>query len=258
VIQAFLDLPAVAQFAILVVVYGGVAALTQAVTQRWPTRTFFERFRGVVAPFMGTVGILFGLLTGFLANDVGARNRDAWDAVITEANALNALHTLSLAAPSDLSPIRDAIRGLIRAEVSDEWPRMREGNGSLVTDAAYRTLLETVARLSGGTAGPTLQSTLLATALRAGDARSRRLALAYDRGDDAKWVSVLILALLTQFTVALVQLERPAPQAAALAVFTVAAVVALGLIALQEQPFAGPLRLAPTPLQDLVEAMGNG
>ncbi|WP_456720493.1 MULTISPECIES: bestrophin-like domain [unclassified Bradyrhizobium] len=39
----------------------------------------------MVAPFFGTVGVLFAFLTGFLANDITGRNRQAARAVNSEA-----------------------------------------------------------------------------------------------------------------------------------------------------------------------------
>ena len=69
---------------------------------------------------------------------------------------------------------------------------------------------------------------------------------------------VLILALLTQLSVALVTLfDRKEPQACALAIFTVTSVVALSLIAFQEEPFSGPLRILPTPLEEVLRTIGN-
>ena len=42
---------------------------------------------------------------------------------------------------------------------------------------------------------------------------------------------------------------------AALTLFASAVVVALGLIAMQEQPFAGVVQVSPTPLQQFLETM---
>jgi hypothetical protein len=99
-----------------------------------------------------------------------------------------------------------------------------------------------------------VHAALLGSVLRVRDARAERLALASDRTDDVKWAIVLILGVMTQIAIALVHLERPRPQLAAMAVFSSAAVVALGLIALQEHPFDGAIRIAPTQLQ---EVLGN-
>ena len=50
-------------------------------------------------------------------------------------------------------------------------------------------------------------------------------------------------------------LERPRAQIAAIVVSSTAAVVALGLIALQEQPFDGAIRILPAPLEQILKPM---
>jgi hypothetical protein len=54
---------------------------------------------------------------------------------------------------------------------------------------------------------------------------------------------------MTQITIGLVHLDRPRAQIAALTVFTCALVIALGMMAMQEWPFSGPLQIRPTPLE---------
>jgi len=103
-------------------------------------------------------------------------------------------------------------------------------------------------------ASQSVHSALLSTALKVRDARADRLALASDHTNDVKWATVLILGVLTQIALAFVHLERPRAQIAAIGLFSVAAVVALGLVALQEQPFDGALRISSAPLQQLLKA----
>jgi membrane protein YdbS with pleckstrin-like domain len=97
---------------------------------------------------------------------------------------------------------------------------------------------------------------LLNATVRAGTARSDRLALAADRTSDVKWTTVLILGVMTQVSIVLVHLTKRDAQIAALAVFSVVVVITLGLIALQERPFAGDISIAPAPLTDLLKLAG--
>jgi hypothetical protein len=50
----------------------------------------------------------------------------------------------------------------------------------------------------------------------------------------------------------LVHLERPRAMLAALTIFATGAIVAIGLIALQEDPFDGVFQVSPAPLQHLL------
>ena len=76
--------------------------------------------------------------------------------------------------------------------------------------------------------------------------------LSADRTVPTKWAAVLILALITQVAIALVHLDKPRPQAAALFVFTLAAVSVLGLLAVHESPFEPPVFVPPGPILDVL------
>ena len=103
-------------------------------------------------------------------------------------------------------------------------------------------------------AGAAVHVALINAAVRVGTARSDRLALAADRTSDIKWAIVLLLGVHDA------DRDRPwcicrsaIAQIAALAVFSVATVIALGLIAMQERPFAGDVRIGAWPLQELLK-----
>jgi len=89
--------------------------------------------------------------------------------------------------------------------------------------------------------------------VRVGTARSERLALAADNTSELKWSIVLILGIMTQIAIGVVHLQKRNAQIAALAIFSVSVVIALGLIALQEHPFAGEVRISAWPLQELLK-----
>jgi hypothetical protein len=94
---------------------------------------------------------------------------------------------------------------------------------------------------------------LLNAVVRAGTGRSQRLALASDRTDEIKWVLVLMLGVMTQIAIGLVHLQKRGAQVTALSVFSIAVVIAVGMIALQERPFTGDIRVGPGPLTGLVQ-----
>jgi hypothetical protein len=259
VIYAWLDMSAVLIFAVLVLIYGASGAAIYWLAYGAPIRGHVQSLAGVAAPFIATTGVLFGLLTGFLASDVGNRNRQAWRAVHTEASAATSLETLSIAATSDMAAIRAALRDYLQSVVTDEWPRMAEHGAATKTEAAQATLLREVSDPKIATqSGQAVHSALLVTVLRMRDARAERLALASDRTNDVKWITVLLLGMLTQVSIGLVHLERARAKVAAVTVFTVGAVITLGLLAIQEGPFDGPIQIPPTPIEHSLKAMATG
>lgn len=258
-IRAWLDLSTFGTFATLALLYYGAAVLLVAIfSMAWLTPRL-KSVQGIVAPFFSSVAILFALLTGFLANDVGDRNRQAVRAVQTEAGELRNVHALSVASASDMTAIRLGLKAFVSSEINEEWPAMLIGERSPRTRVAFDDLLREVSDPAiTRDASAAVHVALLSAAVRAGTARNDRLSLSTDHTNDLKWTSVLLLGLITQFALCLVHLERPRAMLVALTVFGTGAIVALGLIALQEHPFEGAFRVSPAPLERLLTLSDAG
>ncbi|MFZ5736705.1 MAG: DUF4239 domain-containing protein [Pseudomonadota bacterium] len=251
-IHAWLDLPPFGTFVTLAILYYGVAALLITVVFASPLRGPIARFQGVVAPFFSSVAVLFGLLTGFLGYDVAERNRQATRAVQAEAGELQNVYTLSVAAASDMRDIRVALKAYADSVLKNEWPTVN-GVAAPSTSLAYdRMLNEISAPAITRDSGAAVHVALLSAAVRVGTARNTRISLSTDRTSDLKWISVMLLGVITQVALALVHLDKPRPMLAALTVFATGAIVALGLIALQEDPFSGIFRVSAVPLEHVL------
>ena len=248
---AWLALPIPAIFASLFVFYLATAAFLVWLSFRSPLAAHVQSLKGVVAPFFGSVSIIFGLLIAFLSNDIWDRNKLAERVVLTESDTLVALYSLGTASGADSAALRTAIRDYAGAVAQDEWPRLQTGGRSAKADAALNALLREVA-LPGAIKDPALQRTMLDMVLRIRSAHEDRLEIANDRTAVTKWGAVLLLALITQMAIAVVHLERPRPQAAALVIFTLAAVSLLGLLALHEAPYEPPVFIPPGPIVDVL------
>jgi hypothetical protein len=258
-IHAWLDMPIGGIFAVLALIYGAITVAIHWLTFRSPWRTGIQSLKGVVAPYFTAIALICALLIGFLAADVSNRNRQAAETVLAESNALLTLDILSRASDKVPAGLRAAIHRYAEAVVQDEWARMDEADESSRTTATLTTLMQLVAEpVIGRDAGQALHNNMLAAAIRASTARSERLALNADRSRDFKWVSVLILSVLTLVAIAMVHLEFPRAQAAALGLFTIAVVIALGMIAIQEHPFDGPLRVSQAPLEAAMKTLMSG
>lgn len=253
-IERWLDLPTAGVFAVLTLLYAATAAAIVWLTYGLPLGPRVRKLDGVVAPYFGSTALLLALLTGFLFGDIADRNRQAARAVQAEVAELRNVFTLSVAAASDMRDIRAAWARYVNAVVRDEWRAMADGGSAASAAAAYDELLREVSDLKIATqSGAPVQSALLAATVRVGTARSERLALANDSTNELKWEVVLILGVMTQIAIGLVHLQRRNAQIAALAVFSVSVVIALGLIGMQEYPFAGSVQIHPTAFQDLLK-----
>ena len=244
---AWLAWPVWSIFASLFAFYLGAAALMVWASFRPPLSLHVQSCKGVVAPFFASVGVIFGLLVAFLSNDIWDRNKQAERVVLTESDTLVALYGLSVASGADSKALRTAIRAYASAVVNDEWPRLALEERSTKTEAALNALIREVALPVGGKdAG--IQRTMLDMVLKIRSAHEDRVQLSQNRSAVTKWATVLLLALITQIAIAMVHLERPRPQAAALVIFTLGAVLLLGLLAIHEAPFEPPIFVPPGPI----------
>jgi len=250
--MAWLALPVFAVFASLFAFYLGTAALIVWLSFRSPWRGRIQSFKGVVAPFFGSTAIIFGLLIAFLSNDIWDRNKQAEHLIFAESDTLVALYSLSAASGVDNKGLRSAIRSYVTAVIEDEWPRLAAQQRSAQADAALNALLREVAATGVGK-DVSVQRTMLDMALRVRAAHEDRVVLSNDRTVVTKWIAVLLLALITQLSIAVVHLEKPRPQAAALVIFTLAAVSILGLLAVHEAPFEPPVFVPPGPIADVLK-----
>ena len=99
-IDAWLDLPTPALFAVLILFYGITTAIIVWFCAWSPLKARILTLNGLVAPFFTAISVMFALLTGFLGSDVGDRNKRAWQAVNAESTAAHAVYTLSVASAS--------------------------------------------------------------------------------------------------------------------------------------------------------------
>jgi len=249
VIHIWLDLPVTLIFLALALLYGLGAAVIYWLMFGSPLRRRMHSLTGIVGPYFGAIGVLFALLTGFLGAEVAERNRQAARSVLAEASALDTLAALSRAAGPQGAAIRAAARGYTEAVLKQEWEAMSASGNSPAAAQALSAVFASVSPPDiARQAGAPLQTSLLNAAVRVASARAERLSFAADRSYELKWISVLALGILTQIALGLVHLDKPRAMLATVLLFSLAAVVALGLIAEQENPFEPPLEVSNAPL----------
>ncbi len=257
----WLDQPVWSLFAALA---GGFAAICLALSLLtllpWTRGAMRLLGTGIVPPYIGVVAVLLALLTGFVASDAWERQRQAGRTVQAERAHALAVYDLSIASAPDMSGIRSALTAYLTAVVDEEWPSMSEtGAPSPNAGLALGRVLQAAADPRNATeAGQATHAALLDAVMNLRSARSDRLALSAARSDETKWLTLLILAGLTLTAIALVHIERPFAQATALTLFSAAMVTTLGVVALHERPFDGPLALSPEPIRSALTAMKSG
>jgi cobalamin synthase len=214
-----------------------------------PVTPFVQTLKGVVPPFVGVPATLFGLLMTFLSHDVWEVNGMAYRALAQEHEQLVTLGALSDNHGVDAAALPRAIRDYVEAVVGLEWKAMENGEESPEAESALNTLTRVA---SSAKIEPAFQRVLIETVMKLRSAREQRLAVAAAYPDDRKWAAVIIIAFITQVSLAVAHLERARPQLLAQAIFGAAAVVAISLVASVVEPYSPPKAVSSDSLEQLL------
>jgi hypothetical protein len=182
----------------LVVAVFGVAYLLAAaiswVVLRLAVGSRARAFKAVSPGLLPPLGVVFGLLVGFLAvqvwNDVG----QAQTAVNAEASALRSVVLLGATFPG--AP-QARMNALVRRDIEDavnaDWPAMADQQATLAAvPAALAETLQLALALTPRSEGQKVaQRELVAAIERALDARRQRIIVSESRVNWAKWTGVL-------------------------------------------------------------------
>jgi Protein of unknown function (DUF4239) len=254
-LTTWLDLPPWAIAVTLIVFYGLTATLLHLIAFHWSTRHHLASLQGMTTPFFTTANTLFALMIAFLGAGVWESYRTAVQAVLHEREGIVAVLELANAVPSEATRLRDRVNHYVTSVIDDEWHQRPVGHGSDHTNAALLALLGAAAsQQTGGAASPAVHAALLNAVQRISAARSARLVLMEAPNDGPRWVAVLLLALLTQVSMAVAHLDRTRSQIVALSLSTTAAIIALALVAMLERPFDGANQVSLEPLRQAIVA----
>ena len=133
--------------------FGTLAAvfLIQWVMMRSRWAGWMQSLQGVAPPFMNALGVLFGLVLAFLANDTWSAHDRAMSAVYREADGLRSIGALAATVPEPLgSELRTAAAAYARASAAEwtELARRREAPEVLARADALLALLAAPAVLA--------------------------------------------------------------------------------------------------------------
>ncbi len=220
-----------------------------------PLAPSVQNWKGVVPPFVGVPATLFGLLMTFMSQDVWEANRRAYAALGLEREQLVTLSALTENHGAVESGMPAAIRNYLEAVVGLEWKAMENGEEAPEAEAALDALTRVA---SSAKIEPAFQRVVIDTVMKLRAAREQRLTIAEVYPDDRKWAAVILIAFITQASLAVVHLDRARPQLLAQTIFGAAAIVAIALVASVSEPFSPPKAVSPEPLEQLLKRLPDG
>jgi Protein of unknown function (DUF4239) len=210
-----------------------------------------EAFRAFSPGMLPPMGLLFGLLVGFLAAQVWSDAGRAQDAVNREASALRSVVLVVRAFPGPTETRMDAlVRRHIREAADDEWPAMAHHRATLtVIPVPLAQALQLAIGLAPRTEGQKAAQREIVDSLQSAlDARRQRVIVSESSVNWVKWSGVILVALLTLLAIAFVHSANRLTAALAMGVFAAAVAVSLVLIAAQQRPFSGEFAVSPDAL----------
>jgi hypothetical protein len=243
---------------VLAATYIGAAAIFVVVMALAKGRRA-HAFQAVSPGLLPPMGLLFGLLVGFLAAQVWNDSDRAQVAVDREASALRSVVLLSHGFPGRPEiRLRALVLQHVEGAVNEEWPAMYRGNATLtVIPVALDRALRFAVALEPRTEGQkTAQREVVASLQNALDARRQRIILSESSVTWVKWLGVILVGALTLLAIAFVQSGNRLAAALALWLFASAMACSLVLIASQDRPFSGEFRIRPDLLQQVEPAKG--
>ena len=213
-----------------------------------------EAFKAVSPGMLPPLGLLFGLIVGFLAAQVWSDAGNAQAAVNHEASALRSAMIVVEAFPGEPETrMGRLIRRYIVDTAESEWPAMAHRRATLTAiPAPLGQGLQLAIGLSPRSEGEkAAQRELIDSLQSALDARRQRILLSESSVNWVKWVGVMLVALLTLIAIAFVHCDNRLTAALAMGLFTAAVAASLILIAAQQRPFSGPFAVSPAPLVEV-------
>ena len=230
--------------------------LIQWVMMRSRWAGWMQSLQGVAPPFMNALGVLFGLVLAFLANDTWSAHDRAMSAVYREADGLRSIGALAATLPEPLGgELRAAAAGYARASAA-EWTQLaRRSEAPEVLARADALLARLAAPALAEAAGANVQALLLRKASDIRSDHDLRVALSQTHVNPLKWLGMAFLGFLTLVSVAMAHLERPRAAFAAVLLFALAAAPTAAIVLIQGNPFQQPSSVTPAPIVAVAKAL---
>jgi uncharacterized MnhB-related membrane protein len=232
-----------------------VAAAVYWIVTRLAIDDRARAFKALSPGMLPPLGIIFGLLVGFIAVQIWNDFDRAKVAVTSEASALRGIVLLAANfSPDEETRLRALVALHIETCVNEEWPAMAEQRATLtmlptpLIEAVQRVLAYTPAHDGQRTA----QREIVTSLRNAIDARRERIIVSQSNVSSVKWASLLLQALVTLIAIAMVHSDNRLTCAIAMTLFSTAIALSVFLIASYNRPFTGAISVGPGLLQQVI------
>lgn len=252
------DLPVWAMALVIFMLAYSVAAAVHRVVTKNATDERARAFKALSPGMLPPLGIIFGLLVGFVAVQVWNDFDRARIAVASEAGALRGAVLLATTLPPEEDVrLRTLIARHIDNCVNGEWRAMSEQRATLTMQPTplIEALQLALAHKPSDDGARTVQREIVASLQHALDARRQRIIVSQSSVGSVKWTALLLQALVTLIAIAMVHSDNRLTAAIALALFSTGVAVSVLLIAAYNRPFSGDISVGPELLQQVLPSI---
>jgi len=249
-----LNLPVVWMAVVIFAAAYLLAALIDWTVMRLAVGERAKAFKALSPGMLPPLGIIFGLLVGFIAAQVWSDFEKAKVAVANEASALRTVNLLAEYLPAEQpARIRSLVNQHIDNAIHQEWPAMAEQRATLsALPTSLIEAMQTVLAVTPADEGQrTAQREVISALESAMEARRQRIVISQSTLTTVKWAGLLLQALCALIAIALVHSDNRTTSRIALALFATGIALSVLLIAAYSHPFTGEISVGPELLRQV-------
>ena len=193
----------------------------------------------------GAVAVMFSLFLAFSTSDISQRSRDLSVAIQKEVSVARSIVQFSDGVGASAAPVKQSLIEYLQAVTALEqnWLEHSDDPTSPAQDMADTMVQVVTLFVVQSPASPAIKSLILTKVDEMRQARTERIALSRKSSGVAQWLVLTLIALTTQFVVALGYIGRPNSKRTMVSCFTAAAITAMCYLAWNDG-LIGPSRIA--------------
>jgi hypothetical protein len=240
---------------IIVLFFMGIASLLSWFFVSTKTRSFSQRYEGIVPTLLGLPAILFSLTVALLASSVwetyNMANKSVRNEALGLATVLDLAQTIPALKDSDLP---NKVYKYTQSIIDDEWKTLSARGQPADTTKRHFEELRSATLQAINSLNNNAESKALFHAIQiVNDSRKARLSFVSFDVHPIRWYAIIVLAILVLITVALVHPAKPKALFVAMGVSTITLLVPICTLALTlSSPYVGMISVSYDPLLSII------
>jgi hypothetical protein len=240
---------------LIAIFFIGVALLLTWFFVSAKTRSFSQKYEGIVPALLGLPAILFSLTVALLASQVWETYNTANKSLRNEVSGLATIMDLAQTIPAlKDSALTNKVNIYAQSVIDDEWQTLSaRGQPAEATKRYFEELRSATFQAINSLNNNAESKALLYAIEKVNESRKARLSFISFSIHPIRWYSIIALAILIQLTVALIHPARPKVLFIAMSISTITLLIPICTLALTlSSPYIGIISVSYGPLLSLI------